>query len=215
MRRGYGRVGLTPPHRSLATVAALAAVFSLVGAIAAPRGEASCVAMVTYHGRTYVGYQPGPALGGALSDTATRPGCNDVATDPPLPREPDVQVKMHALRDVDPIIAIADENIVYVNASTFVALRSHPLHRFYGTGKPPRPAGPPCRVHGRAVVGEGAFGVRTGKRIVRVRVTADTRVELQRHGTGYVPDRARITVTATSCTRLGGVRWITATRISR
>ena len=204
-----------PKQRSLVTVAALALVFSLVGAFGAPRSEAGCVAMVTYHGRAYLGYQSGPALGGALSDTATRPGCNDVVTNPPLPREPDTQVTMHALRDVDPIIAIADENIVYVNASTFVALRSHPLHKFYGTGKTPRPTGPSCRVHGRAVVGEGAFGVRTGKQIVRVRVTANTRVELQRHGTGYVPDRARITVTAKSCTRVGGVRWITATRISR
>lgn len=202
--------------RTVLVVAALAAACSIFGAAVAPRAAAACAAMVTWHDRTYMGYGAAdpPKAGRALADRATAPGCNDVVGDGAVPQAPDTKVVVRAIDGVSPTIAIAGEHSIYVNASTFVQLPSHPLHKLYGTGKSPIRTGPTCRVKGRAVVGEGNFGVKRGKEIVRVRVVPKTDVELQRHGTGYVPDNARIAVVGHSCKRNGGVLWVTAQRIS-
>jgi hypothetical protein len=202
---------------SLLTVAALAAGCTIAGAINAPRGEAACAATVTWHDLTYMGYGDGnrAEAGRRLADPATEPGCSDVVINGAVPDVPDKQIAVRAIRGVSPMIAISGESSVYVNASTFVQLPSHPLHKLYGTGRPPIRTGPSCRVKGRAVVGQGAFGVKRGDETVRIRVASYTAVELQRYGTGYVPENTKIDVVGHSCKRNAGVLWMTAQRISR
>src|SRR3954451_5590348 len=121
-------------RRALAAIPALTAAISTFGAIWAPRSEAVCAAQVIWHGRIYIGYngESGPEAGPALADKATLPRCDDVIINGSPRREPDTPITVHAIPDVDPIIAVvhAEAAIVYVNASTFVALPSHPLHRF-------------------------------------------------------------------------------------
>ena len=57
--------------------------------------------------------------------------------------------------------------------------------------------------------------VKQGKRTSRISVATDTVVELQRAGTGYVPDGARIEVTGRPCERRGTAHLVSAVRISR
>ena len=190
-----------------ALLAVPAAVAGLL--LAAPAGHASCAATLDWHGSSYLGYggKDRPKLGTKLRDKATRPVCNDTPTTPPTAEEAPTEVAIHRLRGVPAAIAIhADSGGVYVNSATFVNLRSHPLHALYGSNRRARTDGERCTITGVADV--QAFGIAIDGRVVAV--AANTKVDLQRHGTGYVADGTKIRVTG-SCRD----DRIDATRISR
>jgi hypothetical protein len=170
---------------------------------AAPAGQASCAASLDWRGSTYVGHghERGLKLGTRLHDKATRPFCDDTPSEPKPPSE----VVVRRLRGIPPAIALHRDG-TYVNASTFVNLRSHPLHEELGSNRRARTDGEPCTVTGVADVQVNGLNV-AGKVVA---VAVDTKVELQRHGTGYVADGATIRVKG-SCRH----NWIDARRIER
>lgn len=198
--------------RRLLTLAAVTAVGITAGAVPS---EASCVATMRWHGRSYLGHAKAADTAGVLADKAVRPACNDVIINGQPRKERDTKVKVRQIRGVDPLIAFADRSWTYVNPSTFVDLPSHPLHALLGKdGVPPR-TGAECRITGRAVVDALGVSVKHGKRVTPVVVASDTVVELQRAGTGYVPDGARIEVVGRPCERRGPGHFVSAVRISR
>ncbi len=173
--------------------------------IAAPASHATCAATLDWRDATYVGHgsKHAPKLGTTLRDKAIRPACDDTptATDTEAPSP----VAVRRLRNVPAGVAI-HADATYVNASTFVNLRSHPLHALLGSNERARTDGEACTVSGVADV--QANGVNVAGRVVAV--AANTKVELQRYGTGYVADGAKIRVTG-SCRD----NWIDAKRIAR
>jgi hypothetical protein len=192
--------------RALLAVPAAAAGLLL----AAPAAHASCAAALDWHGSSYVGHggKDRPHLGATLHDRATRPVCDDTPTTPPdaADRVPS-EVEVHRFRGIPAALAIhADSGGVYVNSSTFVNLRSHPLHAMLGSNRRARTDGEPCTIKGVADV--QLHGVNVAGRAVAVAV--NTKVDLQRFGTGYVPDGTTIRVTG-SCRD----NWIDAKRIAR
>lgn len=200
-----------------ALVVVLAMFVPVSGGLHATRAEASCVALLYWHDRAYTGFGDTELRPGArLADAAIRPGCNDVMINgQPATAEPDTPVAVRRLQGVDPGVAFADGRQVYVNASTFPQLPSHPLHGQLGGRPAPWRSAAPCRVSGTAVVDYGALGLKRGDQVARIRVRATTDVQLQRYGTGYVADGAKITVVGQRCARNNGTLWIDAKRISR
>ena len=204
-------------RRPLALSLVSAVIVVVLGGIGAARADASCVALLYWHGGPYQGHGDAQLkTRGPLADAAIRPGCNDIVGPGAPPPQPDTPVTVRRIAGVDPRVAFVDQDRqVYVNASTFPQLPSHPLHEQLGS----RPLGwrsaAPCRVSGTAVVDFGNLGLKRGKETARIRVHATTDVQLQRYGTGYVPNGAAITVQGQRCARNGDVLWIDAKRISR
>jgi hypothetical protein len=64
------------------------------------------------------------------------------------------------------------------------------------------------------VIDFAGFGVNQGKRTARIIVVPQTDVKLQRYGTGYVPDGARVRVVGRACKQRGDVLWVKARSIS-
>lgn len=194
----------------------LAVVVAAALALGASRGEASCVATLTWQDNVYVGHAKPVESGAALPEKATLPACNDVVINgEPVKQERDTKVAVRQVRDVDPAIAITRGDSVYVNRSTFPNLRSHPLHELLGSDSVPRRTGASCRISGRARTDFSGISIKRGHGVARVTIARDTDVELERHGTGYVSTGAMITVAGRPCKRSGGVLWISAQRISR
>ncbi|MET9731447.1 DUF6281 family protein [Streptomyces sp. NPDC006458] len=69
-------------------------------------GEASCVHLVMYQGRRYVGHAPGDVEVGERLGAAVRPGCDDTGGYPDDPGTPDERVTAYAIQGVDPALAI-------------------------------------------------------------------------------------------------------------
>jgi hypothetical protein len=194
--------------RRLLLLTAVAATALTAGAASS---EASCIATMRWHGRPYLGYAKAAETAGVLPDKAIQPGCNDVITNGEPRKERSSAVKVRQVRGVDPLIAFADRDWTYVNGSTFVNQANHPLHALLGSDEVPSRAGKECRVTGTAVVDAFGVSVKHGKRVTPVIAAADTVIELQRRGTGYVADGARIVVVARPC----HAHFLNAVRVSR
>ncbi|MFE1438352.1 DUF6281 family protein [Streptomyces sp. NPDC058739] len=69
-------------------------------------GEGSCVYLVTFEGRRYVGSAPGDFEVGERLGGAVRAGCDDTGGDPDDPGTPDERVTAYAIEGVDPDLAI-------------------------------------------------------------------------------------------------------------
>ena len=155
--------------------------------------------MLKWHGDTYVLDPSAPALQPSFELAAVSPACNDTNVGPP---DSDTPFTAHRIKGIDPVFAImGSRRDVYVNAATFQALPSHPLH---SSGRTPRLIGRPCRVSGEAAV--HASGLFVGE--VAVYVRPDTSVPIQ---PAYIPTGTPISVTG-RC-RADGNMW--ATRITR
>jgi hypothetical protein len=163
-----------------------------------PVTSGACVAALEFNGDPYVLDSSAPALQPGSELAAVSPACNDTNTEPPGEDRP---VTAHRIEGIDPVFAImGSRGDVYVNAATFTALPSHPLH---SPGRAPRVSGRPCRVSGQATV--RTSGLFVGE--VAVYVRPDTRVTIPR---AYIPTGTPITVTG-RCRSDGNV-W--ATRIT-
>jgi hypothetical protein len=169
-------------------------------------GEASCVAMLKWDGHDYAGFGKPGDVGATLKGKATLPSCDDTSDGEfVIEPSPDKKVTVKRLRGVAPLIAITDGQAVYVNPFTFVNLPSHPLHDQLGSDRRTATTGEACTVKGRAVVSVVGLQVKDGgKSLTNVTVARDTKVVPHRHGTGYVADGARITVTG-RCSGKGGI----------
>lgn len=201
--------------RSLVIGAACAAVL----AIHAAPSEAACVASLNWRNYTYAGVAsnpPGVKIGAEVPDRAKVPSCNDLIVNGSVPPVTYTSVPVAQLEGVAPSIALAaGASAIYVNASTFPALPSHPLHKVLNLGRGVPVTGAPCQVKGPATFDAGGMHV-NGARIV---VEPDTKVELQRHGTGFVPPGTVVRVGGSACERKGThphfETWIKARRIAR
>jgi hypothetical protein len=190
------------------------AVCAAAFAIHAAPGQAACLSTLNWHGYTYLGYgSTGLKAGEALALPARVPSCDDTVG-PEGPKPVTYRDKsVNRVRGVEPSIAVRGGTSVYVNQSTFPALRSHPLHeRLKGGWKWNRGRGERCRVEGPAVVDPTGLSVDGAKVVVQ----RDTNVELQRHGTGFVPPGTVVRVYGRCVTPNGGdLVWLRATRIAR
>lgn len=196
-------------RRSPIIGAACAAAFAVH---AAPSQAACAIPPVKWRSYSYTPYtQASVQAGAALPEPGTVPTCNDLIIDGHVP-PPSVQnVTVAQVQGVSPSIAITYGSYVYVSASSFPALASHPLHAVLNVGRGPALTGPSCQIKGPAVFKDGAMYV-NGARIF---VEPDTKVEPQRHGTGFVPPGMTVRVGGRACEKRDGVVLITARRIAR
>lgn len=191
-------------------------VGALVGAafaVHAAPSEAACVATLNWHGYAYMGHGnvPGAHTGDPIPLPAKAPSCNDTSVNgapPPATTWSDLSVTR--IKGIEPSIAVASSNVVYINQSTFPALPSHPFHKALGQVTWPTIVGQSCQVRGVAKTDASGLYV-NGARIF---VEKDTKVELQRHGTGFVPPGTEIRVGGKACERKYGELWIKARRIA-
>ncbi|MDA0180247.1 hypothetical protein OJ997_08070 [Solirubrobacter phytolaccae] len=197
---------------SLLAGAAVCAGFAMH---AAP-SEASCIATLKWRTYSYIGVGnnlPGVKIGAAMPEVAKQPACNDAIVNGYVPPPSFHDVPVAQLEGVSPAIAIAaGASMIYVSQSAFPALPSHPLHKVLNLGRGPEVTGAPCQVKGVATT--DAIGLYVnGARII---VDPDTKVELQRHGTGFVAPGTTIRVGGRACERKPyGQIWIKARRIAR
>lgn len=171
---------------------------------AAP-SEASCIAQLSWRTYSYMGVAsnpPGVKIGAEVPGMAKVPSCNDVIVNGYVPPVTYSDVPVAALQGIPPSIALAaGASSIYVNTATFPQLPSHPLHWTlrYNTAPEREVTGPPCQIKGVAKTDSLGLTV-NGARIL---VGKTTKVELQRHGTGFVPPGTTIRVGGSACARQG------------
>lgn len=167
---------------------------------------AKCLLLLRWHHDTYIGHLlRGYRAGAKLAPRARQGPCADPFDGEIVGGAP---MAIRRLRGLQPAFAVANGGYVYVNASTFPALPSHPMHARLKRmmGDPPQRTGATCRLTGTADFTWGALTVNG----VAVAVWPDTQVDSQRDGTGYVPGGAKIAVDAQPC----GEDSVDAVRIS-
>ncbi|MBE2320176.1 hypothetical protein DVA67_029690 [Solirubrobacter sp. CPCC 204708] len=195
----------------------LAAVAVAAFAVHAAPSEAACIATLNWRTYTYTGAASNPAgvkIGAELPERAKVPSCNDMVVNGQVPPLTYSDMPVAQLDGVPPSVALAGgASVVYVNASTFPQLPSHPLHRTLGYDRAPeRPvSGAPCQVKGVARTDTAGLTV-NGARVI---VTRDTKVELQRHGTGFIAPGTTVRVGGSACEKKYGAIWVKARRIAR
>ena len=189
---------------------ACAAAFA---AHAAP-SQAACVATFNWRTYAYTGMAnnvPGVKIGAELPERARQPSCNDMIVNGYVPPVTYSDLPVAEIQGIPASIALAaGPSLVYVNMSTFPQLPSHPLHKRLGYGER-TVTGPPCQVKGVAKTDAAGLSVNGA----RIWVGRDTKVELQRHGTGFVPPGTMIRVGGSACQKFAGETWIKARRIAR
>ena len=172
----------------------------------------ACAAGLSWRGDFYAGTgRDGHRAGAPLPDGAVVPGCNDGG-----PHESDHKTTVRRVGGVDPLFAVWMGGTLYINSSTFPELRSHPLHRTATERRGrPRRGDNRCRVSGEALVDLGGlYLARAGQRRIRVNIAADTDVQLQRAGSGYIRDKTPIVVEGRQCVLAGDEARLWARRIS-
>ncbi len=180
---------------------------------AAP-SEAGCIATFNWRTYTYTGMSsnvPGVKIGAELTERAKQPSCNDMIINGYVPPVTYSDLPVAEIEGVPASIALAaGPSLVYVSASTFPQLPSHPLHK--QLGYPERSVtGAPCQVKGVAKTDSAGLSVNGA----RIWVGRDTKVELQRHGTGFVPPGTTIRVGGSACRSSAARRGSRPRRIAR
>ena len=181
------------------------AVCAAAFAIHAAPSEAACLATLNWRTYSYMSVASNPAgvkIGAEIPDRAKVPNCNDTIVNGSVPPVTYRDVPVAQLEGIAPSIALsAGASAIYVNASTFPYLPSHPLHKVLGYDRAPEiaVAGAPCQIKGVAKTDSAGLTV-NGARIV---VGRTTKVELQRHGTGFIPPGTTIRVGGSACERKG------------
>lgn len=179
--------------------------------------EAACVAAMNWRNYTYIGVAnnpPGVKIGAEVPDRAKVPSCNDVIVNGYVPPVTYSDMPVAQLDGVAPSIALAGgASTIYVNTSTFPQLPSHPLHKIlrYDTVPEREVTGAPCQVKGVAKTDAAGLSVNGA----RIWVGKSTKVELQRHGTGFVAPGTVVRVGGSACEKRYGEIIIKARRIAR
>lgn len=191
--------------------AACAAAFA---AHVAP-SEASCIATLNWRTYTYTGTQnnvPGVKIGAELPERAKQPSCNDVIVNGYVPPVTYSDAPVAQIEGVPPSIAVAGgPSVIYVNQGTFPILKSHPLHGRIAAIAWPDITGPSCQIKGPAEINATGLYVNGFKVVVNAR----TKVELQRHGTAFIPPGTMLRVGGSECGTRFDQKVIEARRIAR
>lgn len=166
----------------------LAAAFLLV---LAARADASCIAAIKWKGAWYQGFSAPQKPGERLSPQAIVPACNDAGQN-----DPDTKTTVRRVPGINPAVAVASGQFVWVSASTFTEQEDHPLYGKLGYrhGQPAPRTGKRCTVTGSATPGlGGVFGLREHKNRP-IDVDVRTKISLRRHGTAFIPHGTKVRV---------------------